>query len=118
MKNNTAMCRFLVLTLVFTAVFMHLFGIALLKWQMGQSFLYAYTLALHTTFLFDGEGLNTVFFTVTSFAAGALMAWCVGGILSLCQLALHTVLAYRSDKLWAEQDNVKYGVHHGRGNNP
>jgi len=87
-SNNTGIIRFLMQTLGFTAVFMHVFGAALLKWQISHSSLYAYTLALSSTSLSGTEGISAAFYIVACLAIGACAAWVFDMVLSLCEFFL------------------------------
>lgn len=104
MNNSAGTPRFLMLTLAFTAAFMHIFGVALLQWQMSHSSLYAYTLALGVTSQSGAEGINTALntasYVVTCLAAGAFASWVFGIFLLFCETAIHQA---------AVRQNVKYG---------
>ncbi|QLK63892.1 hypothetical protein GE278_24185 (plasmid) [Enterobacteriaceae bacterium Kacie_13] len=115
MSNNAGMIRFLMLTLGFTAAFMHVFGVGLLQWQISHSSLYAYTLALSSASLSGTEGLNTVLYTVTCLAIGAFAAWVFGICLQACEYALHL---FPRPKCHANDTNIKLDVVCGRRNKP
>lgn len=100
MNNNAGTPRFLMLTLAFSAAFMHIFGVALLQWQMSHSSLYAYTLALGVSSQSGAEGINTASYVVTCLAAGAFASWVFGIFLLFCETAIHQA---------AVRQTVKYG---------
>lgn len=111
-NNNAGTACFLMLTLGFTAAFMHVFGVALLKWQISHSSLNAFTLALSSASLSWAEGLNTVLYTVTCLAIGAFFAWFFGVVLQACEYALHLV---SRQKCHANGTNIKLDVVCGQG---
>lgn len=92
-NNNAGTARFLMLTLGFTAAFMHVFGVALLKWQISHSSLNAFTLALSSASLSWAEGLNTVLYTVTCLAIGAFSR---GSLALFCRPASTRGISFRA----------------------
>lgn len=119
MNNNAGTARFLMLTLVFTAVFMHLFGVELLQWQFSHSSLYAYSLALGVTSQSGAEGINTApntaLYIVTCLAAGGVAAWVVGLCVSCCGYGLHKLQLSQHVKQGHRTSNTKLDVVCGKG---
>lgn len=115
MNNSAGTVRFLMLTLVFTAVFMHIFGVALLQWQMSHSSLYAYTLALGVTSQFGAEGINTASYVMTCLAIGGVAAWGVGLCVSCCDYGLHKLQLSQHVKHGHRTSNTKLDVVCGKG---
>ncbi|WP_447867729.1 hypothetical protein [Rahnella bonaserana] len=115
-NNNAGTARFLMLTLGFTAAFMHIFGVALLKWELSHSSLYAYELALGVTSQSGAESINTALntacYVVTCLAIGAFFAWLFGVVLQVCEYALHLV---SRQKCHANGTNIKLDVVCGQG---
>ena len=116
-NNNAGTARFLMLTLGFTAAFMHIFGVALLKWELSHSSLYAYELALGVTSQSGAESINTALntacYVVTCLAIGAFFAWLFGVVLQVCEYALHLVSAPKMP-CQRHQHKARRGVRAGR----
>lgn len=115
-NNNARTARFLTLTLGFTAAFMHLFGVDLLKWELSHSSLYAYDLALDVTLQSGTKSintsLNTACYVETCLAIGAFFAWIFGVVLHACEYALHLV---SRQKCHINGTNIKLDVVCGQG---
>lgn len=118
MSHNADITRFLMLTLGFTAAFMHVFGVELLQWQISHSSLYAYTLALGSTSLSGTEGLNAVLYTVTCLAMGTFFAWAFGIVLSFCEYSLHKSRVSQCVKSGYRHSSVKLDAVCKKGDKP
>lgn len=102
MNNHTHSGRFIMLTLAFTAAFIDVYGVELLKWQMANSYLYTYTLALGATSSFpDANSLNTVFYVMASLTVGSIAAWLFCVFLSLTERFISVWQERSSRKAWA-----------------